>query len=259
MPDSGLETSGAALVTGASRGIGRVIAARLAAAGRPVAVNYRSAVNEANEVVRLIVEVGGSAIALQADVADPDQLSKLISRAESALGPLAVLVNNAGITRDRLVVQMTEADWEVTWMTDLAAARTLSRLAVATMAARAFGRIVNIGSVVGVSGNSGQANYSAAKSALLGLTRDLAVRCAKSGITVNAVVPGYIATDATAHLTEEQQARWLDRIPMGRYALPDDVAGMVVFLASEGASYITGQCIAVDGGLLAAAGAPFAP
>jgi 3-oxoacyl-[acyl-carrier protein] reductase len=245
---------GSALVTGASRGIGRVIALRLASLGWPVAVNYRAGKAQADEVVAHIRAHGGRAVALQADVAVPTEAAGLVLRAEEALGPLVAAVNNAGITRDRLLLQMSDEDWESTWDTDLAGPRALARAAVRSMAPHGSGRLINVGSVVGVTGNAGQANYASAKSALLGLTRELAISCASSGVTVNCVVPGYIATDATAHLNDQQRHRWLERIPMGRFAQPEEAAEIVVFLCGEGSSYITGQCIAVDGGLLAAQG-----
>lgn len=247
-------TEGSALVTGASRGIGKVVALRLAAAGLPVAVNYRQARDEADTVVGLIRAKGGRATAIRADVAQPREAAALVKHAERELGPLSVVINNAGITRDRLLLQMTEADWEATWTTDLDGVRSVARAAAEGMQRRGYGRIVNVASVVGATGNAGQANYAAAKSAVMGFTRELAVRTAPRGVTVNCVIPGYIVTDATAHLTEDQRAQWLTRIPMGRYARPEEVADIIVFLASECAGYIAGQCIAVDGGLLAAAG-----
>src|SRR5579872_4318640 len=244
-----------ALVTGASRGIGRVIAAALARAGFAVAVNYRASELEAQRLVESVEASGGTAIAIQADISDPAQAIELLCAAEEALGPLHVVVSNAGATRDRLLVQMTGDDWVAMWSTNLAGARALMRRAAAGMCQRGGGRIVSVGSVVGSAGNAGQANYAAAKAALLGLTRELAVSVAGCGVTVNCVVPGYIVTDATAHLTKEQRDQWLGLIPMRRYATPDEVASLVVFLAGDGAAYITGQCIAVDGGLLALRGA----
>jgi 3-oxoacyl-[acyl-carrier protein] reductase len=246
---------GSALVTGASRGIGRLVALRLAECGWPVAVNYRTGRLGAGAVVSEIRARGGRAVALQADVSIPAEAAGLVGRAEEYLGPMRAAINNAGITRDRLVIQMSEEDWDAIWLTDLAGARVLARAAVETMAAHGGGRLVNIGSVVGVTGNTGQANYAAAKAALLGMTRELAVSCARAGVTVNAVVPGYFATDATAHLNEQQRRRWLERIPMGRFAEPAEAAEIVNFLCGDGGSYITGQCIAVDGGFLAAQGA----
>lgn len=245
---------GPALITGGSRGIGKEVAIRLASLGAPVAINYRHSRCDADALVESIVARGGQAVALRADVSVREEAAALVSRAEAALGPLAILVNNAGVTNDKLLLQMSEADWEATWRTDLSGPRELARAAARAMASREGGRIINVGSVVGAAGNAGQANYAAAKSALMGLTRGLAVQCASAGVAINCVVPGYILTDATSHLTEDQRTVWMSRIPMGRYARPEEVADLIVFLAGTGASYITGQCIAIDGGFLAATG-----
>lgn len=248
----------AALVTGASRGIGRVVALQLADLGFAIGVNYRASADAADEVVQAIRSNGGHAVPLPADMAVAAEATDLVAWAERELGPLHILINNAGVTRDRLLLQMTEQEWEATWLTDLVGARVASHAALASMKSRRAGRIVNVGSVVAATGNAGQANYAAAKAGVLGLTRELALKGARFGVTVNCVVPGYIMTDATAHLTREQHDAWLRRIPMQRLATPDEVAGMIVFLTGDAASYITGQCIAVDGGLLAAAGAGLA-
>jgi 3-oxoacyl-[acyl-carrier protein] reductase len=244
----------AALITGASRGIGRATALRLATAGFDIAVNYRASVDEAETVAAEIRALGRSAVVVQADISKPEACATLVTRAEAGLGPLAVLVNNAGITRDRLLLQMTDADWQSTWLADLVGARAIARLALASMQVRGFGRIINVSSVVGATGNAGQANYASAKSAVLGFTRELAPSVARYGITVNCVVPGYFSTDATAHLTDKQRELWLARIPAARLGDIEEVARLIAFLAGPDASYITGQCIAVDGGLLAAAG-----
>jgi 3-oxoacyl-[acyl-carrier protein] reductase len=246
--------TGAALVTGASRGIGKVVALRLAQCGFDVAVNYRKSEAEAEQVVRQIECIGRRAVSLGADVSDLVQAAKLYDRATVALGPVTVLVNNAGITRDRLVIRMTSEDWDTIWSTDLAGPRVLLERSAAGMSKIPNARIVNLSSVVGAAGNAGQSNYAAAKSALLGLTRDAAVRYAGQGTTINCVVPGYFLTDATSHLTDDQSDAWLRRIPLGRFGEVPEIANLVAFLVSESASYITGQCIAVDGGFLAAAG-----
>lgn len=243
-----------ALVTGASRGIGKAVALRLAGQGLSVAINYRSSAAEAEAIVHCIRDTGGQAIAVQADMSDAGQAAGLVARVESALGPLGVLINNAGITRDKLVIQMSPEDWDATWSTDLAGTRAVSRIALDSMCRRGSGSIVNVSSVVGVIGNIGQANYGAAKSAVLGLTREFAVQAACYNVRVNCVVPGYIVTDATAHLTEPQRQTWMSQIPMRRFATVDEVVGTIVFLAGADSSYLTGQCIAVDGGFLAAAG-----
>jgi 3-oxoacyl-[acyl-carrier protein] reductase len=250
--------AGAALVTGASRGIGKAVALRLASRGLAVGVNYHVSAEEARVVVEEIERRGGHAAALRADLADPMDASDLVSRAEEVLGPLQVVVSNAGITRDRLLVQMSGDDWDATWCTDLAGSRAVSRSAIESMCGRRAGAIVTVSSVVGATGNAGQANYAAAKSAVLGLTRELAVQAAPFNVRANCVIPGYIVTDATSHLTGEQRDLWMSRIPMGRYATTDEVVGLIDFLTGPEASYVTGQCVAVDGGLLAAAGMGFA-
>ena len=246
--------TGPALVTGASRGIGREIATSLAAQGLPVAVNYRSAKVAAEEVVHAIRRTGGKAVPLQADLGEPEQVVSLVRRAEEALGPLHVLVNNAGITRDRLLIKMSEEEWDIVWQTDLTGPRIASKCVLSSMMEQGHGRIVNIGSVVGSGGNAGQANYAAAKAAMLGLTRELAVQGAPYGVTANCILPGYITTDVTGDLTPQQKDIWLRRIPMRRPAKPEEVAELVVFLAVSRTSYVTGQCIAIDGGLSAAEG-----
>jgi 3-oxoacyl-[acyl-carrier protein] reductase len=246
--------TGAALVTGASRGIGKVVALRLASAGFDVAVNFRNSESEAQEVVAQIEHLGRRAVALRADISDMKQSSELCDRAVDALGPVRVLINNAGITRDRLVIQMSQEDWDIIWSTDLAGPRHVLAASASGMRGLGTSRIVNLSSVVGSAGNAGQSNYAAAKSALLGLTREAAVRYAPQGTTVNCVVPGYFVTDATSHLTEEQSDAWLHRIPLKRFGEVAEIADLVAFLVSDGASYITGQCIAIDGGFLAASG-----
>jgi len=238
-----------ALVTGASRGIGRAIAVALAAEGAAVAVNYARSEAAAQEVVDLIRERGGRAVALQADVDDAEQVEALVAGAEAELGPVDILVNNAGIARDGLLMRMTPEAWNEVLSTNLSAAYRTTRAVLRGMLRRRFGRIINITSVVGLTGNVGQANYAAAKAGLIGFTKSLAREVGSRGITVNAVAPGLIDTDMTAALGEEWKRRMLDQVALGRLGTPDDVAGAVVFLASEAASYITGQTLVVDGGL----------
>ncbi|HZS94520.1 MAG TPA: 3-oxoacyl-ACP reductase family protein [Chloroflexota bacterium] len=238
-------------MTGASRGIGRVTALSLAQSGFSVAINYRAAEAEAEAVIREITKQGGNAAPFQADLSVEGEARGLVDRVEGALGPLCVLVNNAGAIRDRLIVKMSEEDWNFTWDTNLAGPRLVSRAALRSMAERRDGRIINVSSVVGATGNAGQANYATAKSALLGLTRDLALEGAPFGIPVNCIIPGYILTDATSHLDKGQQEAWFRRIPMARPATAPDVAELVTYLATSRSTYLTGQCIAVDGGLLA--------
>lgn len=246
---------GGALITGASRGIGRATALRLAADGYDIAINYLRSSAEAESVARLIEASGRQATCLQGDMADEEAASDLFGRAENALGRIDVLVSNAGITRDRLLIQMTEDDWDSIWRTDLAGPRSLCRTAIEAMSAHGGGRIITVSSVVGPLGNAGQANYAAAKAAVEGMTRELAVTAAPHNITVNCVVPGYITTDAVAHLTDAQVAAWYERIPMRRNGTVDDIAEVIAFFAGDGSGYVTGQCVAVDGGLLARAGA----
>lgn len=245
---------GAVLVTGASRGLGRSAALRLGESGATVAVHYRRAQAEAESVAEAIEQAGGRADIFQADLAISDQAASLVTAVESRLGPLYGLLNNAGITRDRLVIQMSEDDWAATWDTDLTGPRIVARDAVRCMTPRGTGSVVNVSSVVGTTGNAGQANYAAAKSAIQGFTRELAVEVAPHGVRVNCIIPGYVTTDATSHLTPEQQEVWLARIPMRRYAVAEEMADLVLFLLGTGSRYITGQCIAFDGGLQAASG-----
>jgi 3-oxoacyl-[acyl-carrier protein] reductase len=246
------DTSISALVTGASRGIGRSCAEALSACGVPVAVNYHRSRAQAESLVGHIVSAGGSAVAFQANMASAEEARELVRRAEAELGPLGILINNAGITRDRLVIQMTEDDWDIIWNTDLVGPRAAALQAIAQMAPRSCGRIVNVSSVVGSFGNAGQANYAAAKSAINGLTLDLAITAAPASITVNCVIPGYIDTDATSSLSEEQKAAWMTRVPLRQLGTTQDVVSAILFLCSNEARYITGQCLAVDAGILAA-------
>jgi 3-oxoacyl-[acyl-carrier protein] reductase len=245
---------GAALVTGASRGIGRAVALRLAQRGYDVAVHFRHSEDEARRVAANVESAGRSACLLQADVTERSQASSLVARAEAALGPVEVVVNNAGGIRDRLLLTMSEGDWDSIWSLNLEAAFIIGRCALEAMKQKGRGRIVNLGSFVGVVGNAGQTNYATAKSALLALTSALAVEAAAFSVSVNCVIPGYITTDATAHIEDERRASWLERIPMHRSATAEEVAHAVAFFADPASSYITGQSLAVDGGLVAQAG-----
>lgn len=241
-----------ALVTGGSRGIGRAICLALAAEGAKVVVNYQSAASAAEDVVAAIRAAGGQAMAVQADVADPAAAAGLVKATTDHFGGLDILVNNAGITRDTLLMRMSEEDWDAVHNTNLRGAFLVTRAAMRPMLRAKGGRIINITSVVGQMGNAGQANYAAAKAGLIGFTRAVAREVASRGITVNAVAPGFIKTDITANLTEAQVQAVLGQIPLGRLAEPDEVAPLVVFLAGDGARYITGQCINVDGGMVMA-------
>jgi 3-oxoacyl-[acyl-carrier protein] reductase len=238
-----------ALVTGGSRGIGRAICLRLAGAGAFVAVNYARNGQAARETLRLIGEAGGEAEALCFDVADHGAATGAIAALIERRGRVDILVNNAGESRDGLLVRMKEQDWDRVIDTNLKGAFNCSRAVAYSMMKRRSGRIINVSSVVALSGNAGQANYSASKAGLLGLTKSLARELAPRAICVNAVAPGLIDTEMTSAMTEEQRERVLGEIPLSRLGTPDDVAGVVLFLASDEAGYITGQVIGVNGGL----------
>lgn len=243
---------GVAVVTGASRGLGRAIALALGAAGYAVCVNYRAQEEAARAVVEQIVRAGGAAVALGADVSQREEVEALFKRVVAELGPVSVLVNNAGITRDTLLLRLSEDDWDAVMDTNLRGAYLCTKVAIRGMIKAHRGRIINISSVVGLFGNAGQANYAAAKAGLIGFTRAVAREVADRQVTVNAVAPGFITTDITADLPEELKARMLSQIPAGRFGTPEDVAGVVAFLASDAAAYITGQVITVDGGFVTA-------
>ncbi|HWE61289.1 MAG TPA: 3-oxoacyl-[acyl-carrier-protein] reductase [Chloroflexota bacterium] len=241
-----------ALVTGGSRGIGRAIALALGAAGYAVCVNYKAQEAAAQEVAQQITTSGGKAVAMRADIANREEVETLFRQTVEQLGPVAVLINNAGITRDTLLLRLSEDDWDSVLDTNLRGAYLCTKLAVRGMLKARWGRIINISSVVGLTGNPGQANYAAAKAGLIGFTRAVAREVADRNITANAVAPGYIATDITERLSDEMKARILSNIPAGRFGTARDVAGVVAFLASDAAGYITGQVITVDGGLVTA-------
>ena len=239
-----------ALVTGGSRGIGRAICLRLAEEGAHIVINYASNEDAAKEVLTLIEAQGGSGSLLPFDVSDTSSVKEKISGFIKENGPIQILVNNAGITRDALVARMKEADWDKVISVNLKGAfNCVQACAMAMMKAR-WGRIINIGSVVGTSGNPGQANYAAAKAGLQGFTKTVAKEMATRGITVNLVAPGFIETDMTAVLPAKIKERLLGEIPIGRMGQPQEVAAAVAFLASEDASYITGHTLHVNGGLV---------
>ncbi|MFO7263534.1 MAG: 3-oxoacyl-[acyl-carrier-protein] reductase [Bacillaceae bacterium G1] len=238
-----------ALVTGASRGIGKAIALELARAGMHVAVNFAGNRESAEAVAAQIRDMGRKSITVQADVADAAAVEAMFQEVEQQLGPVLILVNNAGITRDNLLLRMKEAEWDQVLDTNLKGVFLCTKQALRPMMKARWGRIINITSVSGVMGNPGQANYSAAKAGVIGLTKTTAREVASRGITVNAVAPGFIETDMTAALGEEMHRQLVQQIPLGRFGQASEVASLVRFLASEESSYITGQVIHVDGGM----------
>ncbi|MBC7237628.1 MAG: 3-oxoacyl-[acyl-carrier-protein] reductase [Chloroflexi bacterium] len=238
-----------ALVTGSSRGIGRAIALELARRGCRVIVNYRAQAQAAEEVVREIQAAGGEASAVQADVSVAEEAQALVEATLERYGTLDILVNNAGITRDTLLMRMSEEDWDAVLDTNLKGAFHCIKAAQRTFLRKRQGCIINIGSVSGLVGNAGQANYSAAKAGLVGLTKAVARELGSRNIRVNLVAPGFIETDMTAKLPEGMLSQVVERIPLARLGQPQDVAAAVAFLASDAAAYVTGQVLCVDGGL----------
>ncbi len=246
-----LELSGkAAVVTGSSRGIGRAIALRLASEGASVVVNYNRNRDAAGQVVEQARSCGVEAVAVEADISSAAGAEAVVRAALDSFGRLDILVNNAGITRDMLLLRLSEEDWDAVLTTNLKSAYMTSRLATRHMLRNRWGRIVNISSVVGLMGNSGQANYAAAKAGLIGLTKSIAREFGGKGITANAIAPGYIETDIVAELPQNIKEALLTQIPAGRYGRPEEVADVVAFLASDRAAYINGQTLNVDGGLV---------
>jgi 3-oxoacyl-[acyl-carrier protein] reductase len=238
-----------ALVTGSSQGIGRATALRLAQSGADIIVNYRSNSGAAAEVKDQIAAMGRRCIAVQADVSQEEDVNRLFAEANSALGAVTILVNNAGTTRDKLILQMTPADFDFVIQTNLRSAFLCTKAALRGMMKARWGRIVNVSSPAGLLGNAGQANYSASKAGMIALTISTAREMASRNITANAIAPGFIPTELTSILTEQQRKFMLDVTPMGRFGTPEDMAAAINFLCSPEASYITGQILGVDGGM----------
>ncbi len=240
-----------ALVTGSSRGIGAVIARRFAEAGAKIALNYNASLAAATEVMDSITAGGGDAMMIAGDVSDETSSQETIKAVIERFGRIDILVNNAGIHRDRLLLRMSPSDFDEVLQVNLRGAFLCTKYAMPYLIRQHYGRVVNMSSVVGLTGNPGQANYAAAKAGLIGFTKAVAREVASRNVTVNAVAPGYIATGMVEDLTEEQRNQILERIPMGRFGTSDDVAETVLFLSSKGAGYLTGQVLTIDGGLIA--------
>jgi 3-oxoacyl-[acyl-carrier protein] reductase len=238
-----------ALVTGASRGIGRAIALELAGRGNPVVVNYASRSEAADEVVAAIEAIGGKGVAVGADVSDPEQVERLFAETNERFGPVEILVNNAGITADNLLLRMTPEEFDRVIATNLRSVFLCSKAAIRGMLRNRWGRVISISSVAGLAGNPGQANYAASKAGLIGFSKSVSKEVGSRGITVNVVAPGFISTDMTDGLSEAVRQTILGSIATGRFGDPAEVAAVVGFLSSEESAYVTGQVISVDGGL----------
>lgn len=243
-------TGKVAVVTGAGRGIGKAIALRLAYEGASIVVNYRSSEKEAKELVEEIREKGGTAECVQGDVSFLEDAEKVIKFAAEKFGRLDILINNAGITRDTLLLRMKEEDFDKVLQVNLKGVFNCTKHASAIMLKQKSGRIINISSVVGIIGNAGQANYAAAKAGIIGFTKSIAKEIGARGITVNAIAPGFITTDMTDVLSDKVKEKLIENIPLKKLGSPEDIANCAAFLVSDNASYITGQVINVDGGMV---------
>ena len=238
-----------ALVTGASRGIGRAAALRLAADGHRVAVNYVRAKDEATAVVQAIEAAGGEAMAIGADVGTVEGVAELFAAVSESLGPVEILVNNAGVVRDNLLLRMSTEDWDEVLAVNLRSVYLCTKAALRAMLKARWGRVISLTSVSGLSGNPGQANYAAAKAGIVGFTKSVAKEVGSRGITVNAVAPGFIETDMTGVIDEAGRELVKGQISLGRFGTPEEISAAVGYLASEQAAYVTGQVLVVDGGL----------
>jgi 3-oxoacyl-[acyl-carrier protein] reductase len=244
-----IEDGRVAIVTGGGRGIGRAIAYRLAAEGANLAISYRSNDAAAEETAKAVRMAGVKYELFKADVASPEDVEALFKGVSDAFGRVDILINNAGITRDNLMMRMKEDEFDEVLRTNLKGTYLCTRAALRPMVRARWGRIVNVSSVVGLVGNAGQANYAASKAGIVGFTKSVAREVAQRGITVNAVAPGYVETELTGSLPEDVQDQIRGQVPMGRFGEAEEVAEVVAFLAGEGAAYVTGQTIAVDGGM----------
>lgn len=239
-----------AIITGAGRGIGRAIAMHFVQNGSKVVINYRNSIAQVEELLAEIKKSGGEAIAVQADISHEEEAKKLIQEAVKHFGRLDILVNNAGITKDNLIMRMSDSDFTSVVDTNLKGTFFCSKYAATVMLKQKSGKIINISSVVGITGNIGQANYAASKAGVIGMTKAIARELASRGITVNAVAPGFIETDMTDQLSDKIKEATIANIPLKRYGFAEEVAGAVSFLASDAANYITGQVLQVDGGMV---------
>lgn len=239
-----------AVVTGGGRGIGRAIAQKLGAEGAKVAISYRSNDEAAKETARLVREVGGECEVFKGDISEADDVKALFEGVSEAFGPVEILVNNAGTTRDNIMLRMKDEEFDEVIDTNLRGAYLCTRAVLRQMVRNRWGRIINVSSVVGLAGNAGQANYAASKAGLLGFTKSVAREVAERGITVNAVAPGYVETELTGSLDDSIKQQILGQVPTGRFGEPGEIAEVVAFLSGQGAAYVTGQTIGVDGGMV---------